>query len=234
MSESNEQEPVESNDLVPLTPQPTKPKKIRKTFPGLNKKHLIFCEEYVICDVAVQAWFVAYGKFKPLQDGETEPQPWSYQYAKMRASLLLKKPAIRKEIRAIRKSIQRKAAATIKRLNEVDSHAAFLDVRRFVKANPDGSGRMLQPHELPPDLARCIKKIKAKSRKVKQDGDSIETIEEVEYDFIDAMKAREAIAKRLGIDKPQTPIEQLVEYLSPELRAKVWAELAPVIKRESD
>lgn len=234
MSKSNEHEPAESSDLVPLTPQPTKPKKTRPSLPGLTARQLIFCEEYVICDVAVQAWFVAYGKFKPLQDGETQPQPWSYHYAKMRASLLLKRPAIRKEIRAIRKGVQRKAAATIKRLNEVDSHAAFLDVRRFVKANPDGSARMLQPHELPPDLARCIKKIKSKSRKVRQNDDAVETIEEVEYDFIDAMKAREAIAKRLGIDKPQTPIEQLLEYLSPELRAKVWTELEPVIKRESN
>lgn len=59
----------------------------------------------------------------------------------------------------------------------------------------------------------------------KDGNDVVEQIEDVEYDLIDPMKARERLAKRLGYDKPRTPLQELVAALSPELRAEVWAEL---------
>lgn len=193
--------------------------------PKLTIRQLRFCEEYVGLGNAVQAYFQAYGVV-----GTTGGKR-SYKSAARLSARLMAKPHVRAEVQAIQEAGREHALVTLEQLNQADAQAGFLDIAKFMKM-VNGQIVFLLPNELPPEVRRCVKKIKFRRRvlKSKAGDDVVEQIEDVEYDLIDPMRARENLAKRLGYDRPRTPLEEFIAALSLELRAKVWAELAPLVK----
>ena len=188
--------------------------------PKLTVKQMRFCVEYVTLGNAVQAYFQTYGSMG------TKGVKRTYKSVARLTAKLMALRHIQVEIRAIQAASREHALVTLEELNQADAQAGFLDIAKFMK-NVNGQIVFLLPNELPPEVRRCVKKIKFRRRvlKSKSGDDAVEQIEHVEYDLIDPMKARESLAKRLGYDKPRTPLQELVAALSPELRANVWSEL---------
>ena len=196
--------------------------------PKLTIKQATFCEEYVTRGHAIHAYFAAFGRTS------RKGLKRSYDAANHQCHRMMALPHVKAEIEAIRAGMRSRCEVTLDDLNRADAQAAFLDVAMFV-TRVNGECRFLLPDELPPEVRGCVRKFKVRRRTVKpKDGsDSIVEIEDIEYDLLDALRARENLAKRLGFDKPQTPLAQLLAALSPELRAKVWAEIAPLLTERS-
>lgn len=188
--------------------------------PKLTVKQMRFCEEYVILGNAVQAYFQAFGSVG------TNGVKRTYKSVARLTAKLMALPHIQDEIQAIQVASREHALVTLEELNQADVQAGFLDIAKFMK-RVNGQITFLLPDELPPEVRRCVKKVRYRRRVLKgKDGDdSVEQIEHIEYDLIDPQRARESLAKRLRYDKPRTPLQELVAALSPELRARVWSEL---------
>lgn len=190
--------------------------------PKLTIKQQRFCEEYVERGVAIHAYFTAFGR------NSRHGTKRSYDAANQACQRLLAMPHIQKELDAIRRRSRSRCEVTIDDLNRADIQAGFLDIATFFKT-VDGRAVTLLPDELPPDVRCCVRRVKTRTRVIREAGDRKEWVEEVEYDLIDPLRARESLSKRLGYDRPQTPLEQLLAALSPELCAKVSAELQPLL-----
>ena len=188
--------------------------------PKLTVKQMRFCEEYIILGNAVQAYFRTFGSV-----GAKGVKRTYKSVARLTAKLMALRH-IQDEIQAIQVASREHTFVTLEELNQADAQAGFLDIAKFM-TRVNGQITFLLPDELPPEVRRCVKNVRFRRRVLKgKDGDdSVEQIEDVEYDLIDSQKARESLAKRLGYDKPRTPLQELVAALSPELRAKVWSEL---------
>lgn len=192
--------------------------------PKLTIKQAKFCEEYVGNGVAVHAYFAAFGR------NTKKGIKRSYDAANQQCQRLLAMPHVQRELEAIRQGSRSRCEVTIDDLNRADTQAGFCDIAKFMTM-VDGQAVMLLPAELPPDVRSCVKRFRARTRVVREkEGDARrEWVEDVTYELVDAIRARENLARRLGLDKPQTPLEQLLAALSPDLRAKVWAELQPLL-----
>ena len=179
-----------------------------------------FCEEYVTLGNAVQAYFRTFGSV-----GATGVKRTYKSVARLTAKLMAR-PHIQGEIQVIQVASREHALVTLEELNRADAQAGFLDIAKLMKT-VNGQGTFLPPDELPPEVRQCVKKFRCRRRVVtgKAGNDIVEQIEDVEYDLTDPQKARDSLAKRLGYDKPRTPLQELVAALSSELRAKVWSEL---------
>lgn len=225
--------------MEPNDKPPEKPSEELATFDDhktlLTARQKVFCQEYVHLGVATSAFRRAYGELN--RNGVKRSQAGVLIASKR----LMKKPKIQREIQAIQETA--KSALTIKAedVARANIQAGFVDIADFFTATADGKTRCLLPHELPAELRNCVREVSVEQHEIRPRGqpkdqkpDVLYELVKITYKMVDPLKARDSLARQMGWDKPVKPLEQLLAHLSPELRARVWAELEPIIKREGD
>lgn len=191
----------------------------------LTPRQKRFCEEYVTLGSAVLAYFAAFGR------DNKHAQKRSYAGAAQCAKRLKALPRVAAEIESCRRDARRRANVGRGDLLRLHAETAALDVAEFFEEEA-GEPVPIPPYRLPARVRRCVRGFEVKRRKIKSpSGDAVlHETEEIKYLFHDAQKARDSLAKMLGVDAPTTPLDKLLEQLSPALRQQVAAELAAVLK----
>jgi hypothetical protein len=156
----------------------------------------------------------------------------TYRGACRHAQTLLANPKVKAIIEQLRHEYGQQSTVRADELTRADLAAGFFHPAVLFERTSDGQLRTVDPDKLPPEVAGVVKKITVKVRQLRGSGtdDVVDEIKEITYEISDPIKARESAAKRLGLDQPERPLEQLLAALSPDLRGKVWAELAPLIQ----
>lgn len=223
---------METNQNKPTNPEDD-PGAFDDHLTKLTARQKRFCQEYVILGVATRAYRRAYGETNA--KGQKRSQG-AIQHA---AKDLMGRPKIKKEIQALQDAANASLAVTQEQVAAANIRAGFVDIADFFTQTDDGKTRCLHPNELTPEVRNCVVGFEVEQHEIRPRGqpaanpDVLYELVTIKYKLTDPLKARDSLAKMMGWDKPVKPIELLLEYLSPELRARVWAELEPIIKRES-
>jgi hypothetical protein len=156
----------------------------------LTERELKFVREYVAEPNAVRAYMKVFGER-------------SYNQARVQAALLKNKPRVATEIEAgftaHARSCKAKFSATIRKLASI----AFQDPDAYYESDPDNGG-LPKPKpwdEIDPASRKNICGVKLKRKRLKSATSELYEVEEVEYKFLDPMKALDMLCSHLGITK---------------------------------
>lgn len=175
----------------------------------------LFVEEYLIDRNATAAYRRAHPGTK-------------YNTAATTASLLLKKPNIRKAIRLRLDAVARRCRVSAAKVVRGFARLAFYDIGAAFDLTRN-EPVLLPPREIPFEVRQAITAVKVKRRVLKSDSDEVYEVEEWEYKFADKLSALDKLSRHLGLYKDMPPLEALLAILPPGLGDHVRAALAQAV-----
>ena len=177
----------------------------RKAKGDATEAHRRFVEEYIVDGNGTRAYRAAYPRA-------------SYAAERTSAGRLLATPTIAREVKAGRAAWRRRTRISADRVLREIAHAAFSDNGEWF----DADGRPIPPHELGPAARRAVAALTVTTA---TDGSGVVT-ETFRVRFWDKHRALELLARHLGLDRPSSPLEALLDALPARLRSEVAAALS--------
>lgn len=186
----------------------TTPKKKRHQ---LTTQEIMFCAAIAAKQSRSQAYITAYGEW--VERGGKRFRR-SLTTARQKASRLLKKGYIQRELERARDEVTKSLRMDAKRWMRRIIERTAIDPLDLYEPDPDtGLPTPKKLSDLTPAQRRIVKGVKVKRRRVSGKGGLIEEVENAEYITHDPYKADELIGKHLGFLKDPEPLVQLLALL---------------------
>jgi phage terminase small subunit len=197
----------------------------------LDPKTLEFIRSYLVDRNATRAFFKAFGR-------DTEAgQSRSYAAAAVEASKLLKRPEVRKEIRARDAEQRKRYRVTAEKIIEELAIIAFSDVGDVVdRKSKDPTKPFKEPKKLPPAVRRAIASAKIVTRTHKG-----ETQSHVEFKFHPKQPALDKLYNHLGLSAQDILLQAFLagipdegKFSRDDIRQLIFQALKPKSGSESE